>query len=154
MKYCQNCGSELKENVTFCSNCGNRVSGNETPKYSGPHPVVENRGVALWVILTLVTCGICGIIWYINLVNDVNKVCDDDKSTQSGGMVFLLTIITCGIYGIIWLYQAGKRMEVAGRKYNIEISDNSTVYLLLSLFKFDLVSYALIQSDLNKFSNE
>ena len=36
----------------------------------------------------------------------------------------ILTVVTCGIYGIIWFYQAGQRMNVACKKYGIEIADN------------------------------
>ena len=34
--------------------------------------MVEQRNVALCVILTIVTCGIYGIYWLICLVNDLN----------------------------------------------------------------------------------
>ena len=160
MRFCQNCGSELKEGATFCSNCGSQVGNASAPRPEQnsnrgyAHPVVENKSIAVWIILSIVTCGICGIVWFISLVNDTNRVCDDEKSTQSGGMVFLLTLVTCGIYGLIWFYQAGKRMEIAGKKYNMSISDNSVVYLLLNLFGLGIVSYALLQSDLNKYSNQ
>ena len=165
MKFCQNCGAELKEGATFCSNCGSPVSNSQPSnanvqsnqnynQSNGSRPVVENRSLATWIIISLLTCGIGGIIWFINLVNDTNIVCNDEKSNQSGGMVFLLTLITCGIYGLIWFYQAGKRMESAGKKYGMQISDNSVVYLLLSLFGLGIVSYCLLQVDLNKFSNQ
>ena len=86
------------------------------------------------------------------MVNDVNKVCNDEHSNQSGGVVFLLTIITCGIYGMVWFYQAGKRMATAGQKYGVDISDNSVIYLVLAIFALTIVDYCLLQSDLNKFS--
>ena len=86
------------------------------------------------------------------MVNDVNKVCNDEKSSQSGVIVFLLGLITCGIYSIIWFYNAGKRMNNAGNKYGIQISDNSILYLILSLLGFLIVNYCLLQVDLNKFS--
>ena len=35
---------------------------------------------------------------------------------------------------------------------NKNIQDNSLPYLILSLFKLDIVSIALMQSDLNKFA--
>ena len=37
---------------------------------------------------------------------------------------------------------------------NKSISDNSVLYLVLSLFGLQIVNYALMQSDLNKFSNK
>lgn len=72
--------------------------------------MVEQRNVALCVILTIVTCGIYGIYWLICLVNDLNYATGDVQS-PSGGMVFLLDIVTCGIYGLYWCYKAGDKLD-------------------------------------------
>ena len=149
MKYCPNCGKELKEETSFCPNCGSALKENSKQvKANKPH--IEKRDIVTCIILSIVTCGIYGIIWLVNLVNDINTVCQDDKSNQSAGTIILLIIITCGIYGIIYFYQAGSRMAEAGKKYGINIADNSTVYLLLSIFGLQIVTYCLIQSDLHK----
>ena len=88
------------------------------------------------------------------MVDDVNRVCNDEKSNQSGGTVFLLTLVTCGIYGIIWFYNAGGRMYRAGQKYGMNISDNGVLYLILTIVGLGIVNYCLLQSDLNRFSNQ
>ena len=108
---------------------------------------------SLAIILSIVTCGIYGIFWIISLTNDANKVADRPTDT-SAGMVILLTIITCGIYGIYWNYKMGQKIYEAGQRYNKQINDNSVLYLVLSLFGLAIVNYALMQSDLNKFSNK
>lgn len=77
-----------------------------------------------------------------------------DKKHTSGGIALLLTLITCNIYGIYWNYKMGEKMFDIGKKYNKQISNNSVLYLILSLFGLGLVTYCLIQSDLNKFANE
>ena len=46
----------------------------------------------------------------------------------------------------------GKKLYDAGVKNNVAISDNSVLYLILSLFGLGIVNYCLIQNDLNKFS--
>lgn len=153
---CPNCGNQIPNATGFCPHCGSQVNvqQNNQPNQQNfaSRPTVENRSIALAIILSIITCGIYGIIWYISMVNDVNRVCNDEKSSQSGGIVFLLTLITCGIYGIIWFYNAGKRLFNAGNRYGIQISDNSILYLVLSLFGFSIVNYCLVQVDLNKFS--
>lgn len=168
MKFCPNCGTQVNDGVQFCPNCGSTVGGNtttntETPAQNtytaptsnqGAPKLVENRNIAVAVVLSIVTCGIYGIIWFISLVNDINTVCQDEKSSQSGGVVFLLSLVTCGIYSIIFFYQAGKRLEAAGKKYNLPISDNSVIYLVLALLGLGIVNYCLVQSDLNKFSGQ
>lgn len=149
MKYCPNCGKEIKEETSFCPNCGNTLKENSRPtKVNKPH--IEKKEIVTCILLSIVTCGIYGIIWLVNMINDINAVCQDDKSNQSAGTVILLIIVTCGIYGIIYFYQVGSRMTEAGKKYGINIPDNSTVYLLLSIFGLQIVTYCLIQSDLNK----
>ena len=166
MKYCTSCGAQVPENMNFCPACGAAVNNGPAPEQnaqpntnpqptmqpSGSRPSVENKNIVTCILLSFVTCGIYGIIWFVNMVNDVNTVCQDEKSSQGGGTVFLLTLVTCGIYGIIWFYNAGKRMNAAGTKYNLPISDNSVMYLVLSLIGLSLVNYCLVQSDLNKFA--
>ena len=162
MKFCPNCGGTLEQRKNNCPYCGtpvitenNNQQRQQTPPNfnMGSRPMVERRDIAIMVILTIVTCGIYGIIWFINMVDDVNRVCYDDKSNQSGGTVFLLSLVTCSIYGIIWFYQAGSRLNRAGQRYNMQIEDNSMIYLLLGIFGLGIVNYCLVQSDLNKFSN-
>ncbi len=155
MKYCSNCGKEIPNETSFCPSCGTKVGENKPNpsmnQNSGNNGgMVEEKNIVTCIILSIVTCGIYGIIWYINLVDDVNRICNDDKSSQSGATVFLLTLITCGIYGIIWFHNCGQRLAVAGRKYGKDIQDNSTLYLILSIVGLQIVAYCLIQIDLNK----
>ncbi len=172
MKYCTSCGAQIPENMNFCPSCGAQVNNpqpapeqptmetnNTQNEYIGQNPqpnlqrpMVQSKNIGVAILLSIITCGIYGIVWYINLVNDVNTVCQDEKSSQSGGTVFLLTLVTCGIYGIIWFYNAGKRMNTAGNKYNMTIGDNSVMYLVLMLFGLGIINYCLVQSDLNKFA--
>lgn len=157
-KFCSNCGKEIAENSAFCPSCGTPIGGtnpnqNNSNNTSINAPVLEYRDIAIAIILSIVTCGIYGIFWIISLTNDANKVADRPTDT-SGGMVILLTIITCGIYGIYWNYKMGQKIYEAGQRYNKSISDNSVLYLVLSLFGLQIVNYALMQSDLNKFSNK
>ena len=165
MKFCTNCGNQVPEGAKVCPLCGTPIGGQPNFEQqtqaqpnqnyqSAARPVVENRNIATCIILSIVTCSIYGIIWLINMVDDVNRVCNDEKSNQSGGTVFLLSLITCGIYLIVWFYQAGNRMYRAGQKYGMPISDNGTLYLLLTIFGLGIVNYCLLQSDLNKFSNQ
>ena len=154
MKYCSNCGKEVKGDTNYCPACGSVLQGN-APKQTannGNRPHLEKREIVTCIILSIVTCGIYGIVWLVGIINDINALAQDDKSNQSAGTVILLIIITCGIYGFIYFYQAGQRLYNAGQKYNVQIADNSTVYLLLNLFGLGIVSYCLIQSDLNKFA--
>lgn len=113
---CPKCGSNNSDGTAFCASCGAPLS-NEAPTPNGavpnnnvppqtPPPVfngnpyggpIEQRNIALCIILSIVTCGIYGLYWIYKLTEDVNKLTGDPNAT-SGGMVILLGIITCNIY--------------------------------------------------------
>ena len=157
-KYCAKCGTKLDDNASFCNNCGNATTTNEQVNVNvnvnntstNSTPLVAKREIVLAIILSLITCGIYSLYWFIVMTDEVNKVSNDNRT--SGGLALLYTILTCGIYGIYWHYKMGKQIYLSGQTYGKDISDNSVVYLLLGLFGFGIVSYALIQNDLNKFA--
>ena len=123
MKYCPNCGKEVSEDIKFCPNCGKDMTSN-----SNNNEQVQN--------------------------NNNNKKNSGAPSVQERNIVtcILLSIVTCGIYGIIWFYECGRRLSVAGNKYGKQIQDNSTIYLILSIFGLQIVAYCMVQNDLNKFA--
>ena len=107
---------------------------------------IEERNIIVYLLLTLVTCGIFGIYWLIVILKDIATTSGEDINPW---MVILLTIITCGIYGIYYSYMMGKYMVKAGENYNVKIEDNSILYLILTIFGFGIVTYCLVQNDLN-----
>ena len=107
---------------------------------------IEERNIIVYLLLTLVTCGIFGIYWMIVILKDIATTSGEDINPW---MVILLSIITCGIYGIYFSYQMGKYMVKAGENYNVKIEDNSILYLILTIFGFGIVTYCLVQNDLN-----
>lgn len=162
-KYCQNCGKENEDQALYCAGCGASFDNPNTNQnsnqqvnvninnYNGSTPIVANRNIALAIVFSIITCGIYGLYWFVVMTDESNKVSGDNGT--SGGLALLFTILTCGIYGIYWYYKMGQKMYQAGKMHNKEISDNSILYLILGLFGFGIISYALIQNDLNKFSN-
>lgn len=111
--------------------------------------MVEKRGVALAIVLSIVTCGIYGIIWFIKLTDEVNYVSNRTNDT-SGGMAFLFTLITCGIYGWVWYYKMGEKLDEAYVSRGMPAQSRGILYLILGLFGLGIVSYALMQDSLNK----
>ena len=159
MKFCSKCGNQLSEGLNFCPSCGAQISQDQPQQqnqyqqqvYNTNMPLIKNRNIAMQVILSILTCGIYGLYWFITMTDESNIL--SDEKTTSGGMAVLLTLVTCGIYSFYWNYKMGQKLNLAGRKYNKSISDNSVLYLVLSLLSLTIVNYCLIQSDLNKFSN-
>ena len=133
------------EQTTYTTNTQSNTNG-----YT--RSLVKNRSIALSIILSIITWGIYGLFWYAFMVDDANKVSGEYDST-SGGLTILYSLLTCGLYKIYWSYKVGKQLYNAGLNYGKDISDNSILYLILSLFGLSIISDALIQNDLNSFSN-
>ena len=113
---------------------------------------IENRNIALCIVLSIVTCGIYGLYWLYRIIEDLNTASNDSAPT-SGGTVILLMLITCNIYGWFWLYKAGQQMNRAKQLRGLPQDPNaSIIYLVLAIFGLNIVSYAIIQNDLNTFS--
>ena len=114
--------------------------------------MLKEKNIATCVILTIVTCGIYGIVWFISMTDDVAYASQD--RSMSGGTAFLYTILTCGIYSIYWSYKMGQLAYKAKNSRGMIGSDNSTLYLVLSILGLSIVSYCLIQSDINELANQ
>lgn len=108
----------------------------------------QNRSVAMCIVLCLVTCGIYALYWMYCIHRDVQEVSDHPMETE-GGMVIVFTLVTCGIYGIYWCYKMGQLLDEARGTPG---GSQSIAYLLLSLFGLDIIAFALMQSELNRFT--
>lgn len=113
--------------------------------------MVQNRNIAVCIILTLVTCGLYGLYWLVCLANDVNAV-SGRTNEASGGMVLVLTIITCNIYHIYWMYKAGEKIDTARQMRGMPSQNNGVLYLILTLIGFGWIAWALLQNELNNMS--
>lgn len=113
--------------------------------------MIKEKSIAVYLILTILTCGLFGIVWFITLTDDVAYASDDHQ--LSGGMALLLTILTCGLYSIYWAYVMGKRVCDAKEKAGLRGTDNSVLYLVLCILSLNIVNYCLIQSELNEIAN-
>ena len=113
--------------------------------------MVQNRSIAMCVVLSIVTCGIYGLYWFVTLTDDTNIVSNEPNGT-SGGMALLLTIVTCGIYGWYWAYKQGEKIDRACMARSMPASNSSVLYLLLCIFGLGIVAYAIMQDKLNQMS--
>lgn len=109
--------------------------------------MIQPKSIVTCIILSFVTCGIYGIVWFIQLNDDVNTLSGDFKT--SGGMAFLLTIVTCRIYGLYWMYNQGVRIDQIKQSRGIPTGNSGVLYLILAIIGLDIVSYCLIQNEIN-----
>jgi hypothetical protein len=110
---------------------------------------MQKRSIGLSIVLSIVTCGIYGIYWFVVLTNEVNAA--SGKQDVSGGVAVLLDIVTCGIYGIYWSYKMGEKIQTIKANRNMPADSNLPIlYLILSIVGLQLVTWALIQNELNQ----
>lgn len=109
---------------------------------------IQQRNVAVCIILSIVTCGIYGIYWFIKLTDETNALAQVEAPT-SGGTAFLLTLVTCGIYGWFWCWKQGEKIDVAKTAKGMPSSNSGVLYLILQFVGLGIVAYALMQNEIN-----
>lgn len=94
-----------------------------------------DRGLASYIILSIITCGIYGYYFIYQMAHDVNIACEGDGK-KTGGLVayIVLSFLTCGIYSWFWLYNLGNRLAENAPKYNLNFQENGTTVLLWCIF--------------------
>ena len=97
--------------------------------------IKEDRSLVMYILLSLVTCGIYSYYFLYSIAQDANVVCADDGKKTSGLAAFiLLSIVTCGIYAWIWYYNLGNRLSENAPKYGLNFSENGTTVLMWMIF--------------------
>lgn len=107
---CPKCGADNPDSSKFCYSCGVEMAkaAKQAPKASGQIQKavaqnnsgsvgLEKRNIAIYVLLSMITCGIFGLYWIYKINEDVNRISHHEEDT-SGGLVILFSLITCGVY--------------------------------------------------------
>ncbi|MCI8956753.1 MAG: DUF4234 domain-containing protein [Eubacterium sp.] len=114
--------------------------------------MIQKRSIGMCIVLSIITCGIYGLYWFVVLTDDANRMVEDAQNETSGGMALLFKIITCNIYGLYWMYKQGDKIDRIKNARGIPSSNTGILYLILSFFGLSIVSYALMQNELNNLS--
>lgn len=109
--------------------------------------LVKKRDVVWAVVFTLITCGIYGIYWFVKMTDEVSILSGDTSMTGIKALIF--TLITCGIYHIYWNYKIGQLVYQAQQNAGVKGVDRSIAYLILSVFGLGIITYCMVQSDVN-----
>ena len=116
----------------------------------------EDRSLLIYILLSVVTCGIYGLIFMWSFTNDLNDVSSakdpDGWRSPNFIIVILLTIVTCGIYSWYWLYKVGNTIQRSGDDYGVRVDESGTTLILwcLLLGVGVFISYHLIFKNMNK----
>lgn len=148
--FCPNCGANLPDGSQFCAQCGTRLSQRSSssgptspagapkpvPQPSAPQggyvsPIKTDRSLAMYILLSIVTCGIYGYWFVYSIARDLNTMCSGDGE-KTGGLVayILLSFVTCGFYNLWWMYKIGNRLSRNAPRYGLQFQENGTTILL------------------------
>lgn len=114
---------------------------------------MSKKSIAVSILLTIVTCGIYGIYWYYTIADSFHRSNAQNRVATEPGITTLLYVVTCGIYGIYTAYVWGKATQEIAPQYGYPPEDKSILYLLLTIFGLSIVAFALVQSDINNWSD-
>ncbi|MFP4176815.1 MAG: DUF4234 domain-containing protein [Planctomycetota bacterium] len=113
----------------------------------------ENRShranIALYLILTIITCGIFNLYWNYRQMEACNDMLG--RREFSWGSWFLLSIITCGIYHIYYQYKMGAAIVEIQQKRQGHAEDSLPVIsVMVTILGLSIIADAIHQSKINQ----
>lgn len=112
--------------------------------------MIVRRSVPMCIFLSIITCGIYALYWFVCVTNETDAV--TGEYGPGGGMCLLFDIITCGIYGVYWGWKTGDKLDASRARHGVVPGSFAILFLLLNLFGLLVVSLAIIQSELNRYT--
>ena len=106
-------------------------------------------GVALGIVLSILTCGLYNIYWNYLQFRALNVLLgrEEYKFVQW----LLLSIVTCGLYHIYYEYKMGSDLQAWLKDHGYDVSPNLAVTgLALSCFGLTVIADAVYQHELNR----
>jgi hypothetical protein len=156
VKKCPFCAEEiaaLAKKCRFCQSDLSSATGESKAKPSAARlrsdrTVGEERGIALTVLLTLLTCGIYGIVVQYKIGEELNR--HQGRNQINAGMDLLLLLLTCGVWGIYLMYKYPRVLQEITIEEEVPVVDIAVPCILLSIFGLHIVALAILQSELNR----
>lgn len=112
--------------------------------------IIEKRSIPACIILAIITCGIYALFWEYKLLDSLYRA---NERPSSAGTDVLLSIVTCGLYGLYMLYKAGKMESDVLVRYGMPNRDDSVLYLILGFIGLGLISFCILQNNLNSMAD-
>lgn len=119
----------------------------QTPYYTNYQAPVTVRNIILYILLTIITCGIFEFIWLYMIASDINKLNAQKgkKPLAEPLLVVVFSIITCGIYTVYYFWKAGNDVyDLSDHR----LSDSSILLAILGLF-ITPAALAILQDQVN-----
>jgi len=108
------------------------VNQNQSGRYPF-YPMKTDRDMLMYMLLSIVTCGIYHIVFMTKMTNDLN-ICAtgrDGKHTMHYCLAcLLLTPVTCGIFMYFWMHQFSNRVGEEARARGVDTDFGASTFWL------------------------
>ena len=93
--------------------------------------IKTDRSLVMYILLTILTCGIYAYYFIYKLADDVNEMCEGDGQKTGGLLAYIVfSFLTCGFYSLYWEYKIGNRLQANAPKYGITLQENGTTLVV------------------------
>jgi hypothetical protein len=121
----------------------------DQPIYGNIDKSQFNLSIPLYLILTLITCGIFNLYWNYKQMEACNYLLKRQEFIFAHWLIF--SIITCGIYHIFYQYKMGCAIVEIQKKFSKAVSDSLPVIsCLVTIFGLSIVVDCIHQNEINK----
>ena len=122
----------------------------QTAEGEVPMELVTQENIVKNVVLGVITLGIYWFIWWYRVCRRVRLIEGKDPACGTE----LVCIMFVPFYVIYWFYTRGQRLSDSSKRFGIFIKDSSVLYIVLAIFGLSIVSFILIQTELNTFADK
>ena len=119
--------------------------------HSSPQPITPRShiNIPLYLILTILTCGIFNLYWNYRQMETCNLLLN--RREFSFWIWLLFAILTCGIYHIFYQYKMGAAIVEIQLLMNQELFDKlPLVSVIVTILGFSIVVDCIHQNEINK----
>lgn len=110
---------------------------------------INKRKIGVSLLISFLTMGIYAVYWQYLLVKNTKAIKHDNTRCISE----MLCLIFVPFYSWYWWFTRGKVVKEEFFKHGYSASSNEVVFLILTMFGFNIVSMAIMQSDFNSLSS-
>jgi hypothetical protein len=108
--------------------------------------------IPLYLILTILTCGIFNLYWNYRLMEACNALLN--RREFSFWIWLLLTILTCGLYHIFYQYKMGAAIVEIQHLMNRDLFDKlPLISVFVTIFGLSIVVDCIHQHEINKIND-
>lgn len=125
----RNAFNDVRQNINGAPNYG------AAPASNAGQRLQDDRSLIIYILLTIITCGIYSYYFVYKMAHDVNIACEGDGEKTSGLVAFIvLSFVTCGIYSWIWQYGLANRLAANAPRYGMNFQENGSTVMLWLIF--------------------